>query len=322
MKGSLIRTTRLLLVKLALTSAWEARLKRLSVAALAALAAAMTFAILTAAVRAFADLPPAAQAAPAATQGRSLCESKACGESSSSPPASEACDLDEVAEAWAVFCEGSPIWEKENVSTPSLDGTALRCALAGGDPYSNIHCYRNLPPEPATAEFTLTLSFYFTPTTSCNNQGSPSVVQALEFSMSKWHQSHRYEFALQWQNVGSLGDAAPQWRYWDPHDQDGPWVALSPAITQCLEGGQWHALTLTGQIDDGQVHYQGFVIDEDGYTLNLTTPPALAPGEPDRLAVAFQLDGNYAQSPYEVIVDQVCLVLRPTSQIYLPMVTR
>jgi hypothetical protein len=211
-------------------------------------------------------------------------------------------DLDEDASAWGVYLEGSPTWMKENVTTPSIDGNSLRCAITGGDSYSNVHCYRNLPPEPDAEGFTLAMSFWFTPTTTYNNEGGPSIVQALEFTMNKWHQSKRYEFALQWQNVGEGG---PQWCYWDPH-QSEPWVGLG--ITDELEGEQWHNLKLEGEIVNGQVHYLRFCIDHQCHDLDIIVPPADVRGEPDRLAIAFQLDGNYAENPYDVFVDQVSFV--------------
>ena len=214
-------------------------------------------------------------------------------------------DLDEDASAWDVYFEGSPTWTKENVETPSIDGKSLRCSITGGDAYSNVHCYRNLLSEPDAEGFTLALSFWFSPTTTFNNQGAPSIVQALEVTMNKWHQSKRYEFALQWQNVG---DGGPQWCYWDPH-QPEPWVC--PGITDELEGEQWHNLKLEGEIVNGLVHYLTFCIDQQCYGLDITVSPASVPGEPDRLAVAFQLDGNYAEDAYDVFVDKVSFVRGP-----------
>jgi uncharacterized repeat protein (TIGR01451 family) len=225
-----------------------------------------------------------------------------CHQGPINPLSSATHNLDHEAADWGVFCEGSPTWDKENVTTPSRDGEALQCAITGGEPHSNVHCYRNLLPEPTAAVFTMTTPFLFTPTTTCNNEGGPSVVQALEFAMNKWQDDKRYEFALQWQNVG---EGAPQWRYWDPFQK---WVPISPSITQCLEAGKWYTLTLTGEIIDDNVHYKNFTLDQESHPLDITVEPFPTPGEPDRLAVAVQLDGNETQSPYEVFLDQVSFI--------------
>lgn len=231
-------------------------------------------------------------------------------------PSSMIHDLDEDAADWGVYCEGSPAWAKENVAIPSIDGKSLRCSITGGDPYSNVHCYRNLQPEPTAAVFTLTLSFWFSPTTTFNNQGAPSIVQALEFTMNKWKHSKRYEFALQWQNVG---DGAPQWRYWDPNQPES-WVSLG--VTDTLAGEQWHSLILEGDIINGQVRYQRFTIDGQSHNLNITVSTAFAPGELDRLAIAIQLDGNFTESSYDVFIDKVSFIRKPVSQVYFPLVIK
>lgn len=238
-----------------------------------------------------------------------------CSQPPTKPPSSQIYDLDHDAGDWGVYCEGSPVWNKRNVPSPSLDGKSLQCSLAGGAPYSNAHFYRNLLPEPSATGFTLTMSFWFSPTTTCNNEGKPSMIQALEFTMNKWQQEKRYEWALQWQNVGT---GAPQWRYWD----GGDWIPLSPALTQCLAANQWHTFALEGAIVDGQVHYQRFAIDGQQYPLDLTFQPVSTPGEYDRLAIAIQLDGNATQSLYDVFVDQVQFLREPAGQVYLPVVLK
>ncbi len=225
-----------------------------------------------------------------------------CSQGPINPPTSATYHLEDNAADWGAYCEGAPAWGKESAASPSLDDQSLCGGLTGGAAYSNVHFYRHLLSEPAANRFTLSLSFYFTPTTTFNNQGSPSVIQALEFTMNKWYRSQRYEFAVQWQNVGS---GAPQWRYWDPNRAD-PWVDLG--IGDVLEGEQWHSLVLEGEISAGQVHYLAVTIDGQRYGLDATVAPAAAPGEPDRLAVAFQLGGNYAETPYDVYVDEVSFI--------------
>ncbi|HSL46955.1 MAG TPA: hypothetical protein VK897_26195 [Anaerolineales bacterium] len=218
----------------------------------------------------------------------------------------EIANLEKDVEEWAVYTEGAPLWDLKNVDVPSLDGQALQCSITGGDPFSNVHCYRNLPAEPEANSFVLSMSFLFTPDTTCNNQGSASAVQAIEFTMNKWHEDQRYEIALQWQNVG---DGAPQWRYWDANQPPGnQWVGLNPNISQCLEADEWHSFALNGGIVNNQIYYQSFTIDEQTHQLGLAVLPAAVPGEIDRLAIAIQLDGNSNQTPYNVYIDQVTFI--------------
>jgi len=210
-------------------------------------------------------------------------------------------NLDER-DGWKEYLEGSPEWEIGNRSAPSLDGKVLLCAIKGGVPYSNLHCYLNLPSEPTASIFILTLSFWL-PLTTCNNQETDSLIQALEFTMNKWYQSKRYEFALQWQNVGS---GAPQWRYWDPNKIE-KWIAMTPPITECLAGEKWHTLTISGSIRENNVYYERFEIDHRFHEIGISVDPAAVSGEEDKLAVAIQLDGNAYQTPYSIYIDHVVL---------------
>ena len=223
-----------------------------------------------------------------------------------STPTSATDNLDSDIKEWNVYTEGAPLWDLKNVDMPSLDGESLQCSITGGDPFSNVHCYRNLPPESDANVFTLSMSFQFTPDTTCDNQGDASVVQAIEFTMNKWDKGRRYEFALQWENVG---DDAPQWRYWDANQPPGDqWVALNPNINQCLKADEWHTFTLYGRIMNDQVYYQGFTINDQTHNLDLTVSPAAVPEEIDRLALAIQLDGNSEQAPYDIFIDKVNFV--------------
>ena len=232
-----------------------------------------------------------------------------CGKGPVNPPNSATNNLEEDIKDWGVFCDlGTPTWDLTNVTSPALSGRSLRCSITGGQPNSHIHCYRNLLSDPAASVFVLTMPFYFTSTTTCNNQGEPSIIQALEFTMSKWYQGKRYEFALQWENVAETpGDGAPQWRYWNSYE----WVPFSPKITQCLTAGQWHTLTLEGEIVNGQVHYHRFAITNTSHILDLTVPPVLDSAHGDGLAVAIQLDGNFQEDAYDVFIDQVSFVRKP-----------
>lgn len=218
---------------------------------------------------------------------------------------SDSLNLEDDASYWGIYCEGTPEWILEDVVGQSPQDTMIHCGITGGDiSYSNVHYYRNLPANTDADSFYLSLNFWFDKTTFNDNN---SIIQALEFTMNKWQNGRRYEWALQWQNVS---EGAPQWRYWDPH-QNEKWVGLG--IKYNLEGGKWHRLEMIGKIDaTDKVHYLEFTIDSiHRYQIDrIKVEPALVPGEDDRLAVAIQLDGSKFMSPYNVYIDSVCFFTR------------
>jgi serine/threonine protein kinase len=211
-------------------------------------------------------------------------------------------DLEKEADSWKVYAEGKPKWECTELASPARGGQVLRLFLAGGAPYSNAHFYRNLPATASNApkRFTLSLSFRFSQTTS-NNQGGPSIIQALEFTVSEWHLDRRHELALQWLNVGPN---APCWRFWDPHNPER-WREL--AFSGMLEGDRWHSLRLEGVARGDQTLYQFFTLDGRTHDLGIAVPATAEPDQPDKVAVGVQLDGNSQQDPFEVHLDKVSL---------------
>lgn len=111
-------------------------------------------------------------------------------------------------------------------------------------------------------------------------------MQAIELSMSLWRAGRRYEWALQWQNVG---EGAPQWRLWDARRS---WVALQ--LPGSLRGEEWHVLRLAGRLDDDRVRYEDFTVDGRVEGLHGLVERVPAPAE-----------------PYTVLVGGVCLERRP-----------
>jgi hypothetical protein len=209
-----------------------------------------------------------------------------------SPTPSPTPGLEDDASQWGIFYDGgSANASLNNVANPSLDGSALQISLSGGDPFTGIHAYINLPPDNAAHTFDLSLSFYFTNVTP---------IQALEFTMNQWVNNQRWEWAMQWQHIG---DGTPQqgnppnWRVWTGSGwQDS-------GVMQQLAVNAWHKFHLKGNIVNGQAHYISFACDDISVNLGRSFNRVYSTG--DKLAVAVQLDGNNHEAPYDVYIDSV-----------------
>ena len=190
-------------------------------------------------------------------------------------------NLEDNALQWGIFQDGgSATGTLANVKSPSIDGTALKVSLVGGQPYVGIHAYRNLPAANMATTFELNLYFSFT---------HESSIQALEFTVSKWMNNWRWEWALQWEHLGDGGPQQgnpPTWRLWT--------------------GKSWHFLHLYGDISNGQVHYITFSCDGISANLSQMFDSVSSPG--DKLAVAVQLDGDNHEDSYQMYIDGVDLL--------------
>jgi hypothetical protein len=201
--------------------------------------------------------------------------------------APSATNLNDDASQWGIFYDGgSANATVTNVAKPSVDGTALEASLLSGQPYVGVHVYRNLPPADMATSFELSLSFDFANTTP---------IQALEFTMNTWVNNQRWEWALQWENIG--GGSPPPWRLWT----GSAWQSIG--ITQQLSANKWHKLHLKGNISRGQAHYISFSCDSASVKLGQIFAPV--PSQGDKFAVAVQLDGDSQEDPYQVNIDRV-----------------
>jgi len=215
-------------------------------------------------------------------------------------------NLDEDESKWDFRCEEGKDCRgtKQIVTTPSMDGQALKFSLTGGEPNSNAIFSRNFPADFTAREFGLHLFFKYAPETSYNNESRPSIIQAIEFSMSKWLNHTRWEWAIQWENVAETGvPDAPTMRIWDGKN----WMDTGQRLRLDTT---WHHLTLRGKISEDKVHYINFEIDRIPYPLGQKFDPQSEVVE-DKIAIHLQLDGTRQQAPYDVVVDEVQLMFRP-----------
>jgi len=212
--------------------------------------------------------------------------------------------LEEEISHWGTYTENLPVWSRQLVTAPALHDSALQYTLGGGAPYSNVHGYLNLAVSPPDgAELVFQLSFRFQPETTYNNKGTNSLIQAIEFSLSIWGTSRRWEMAVQWENVG---ENAPHWRYWDPHKT---WLDLG--IPEKPAAGRWHSMEMFCRLSGETLIYQGFTFNEQFYKLDIPVDSVSVPENGKYISLCFQLDGNYQSDPYSVIIDNVNFRINP-----------
>ncbi|HEY0757391.1 MAG TPA: hypothetical protein VGD98_25790 [Ktedonobacteraceae bacterium] len=210
-------------------------------------------------------------------------------------PTSGFTNLENDGSQWGIFIDknghqGSATGTIANVSHPSLDSDqALEVSLTGGSPYVGVQAYRNLDPANTATTFDLSLSFHLP-----SNTNTTAPIQALEFTMNKWLNGERWEWAVQWEHIGAgitSQDTAFPWRLWT----GSGWQ--NPGLSQQLATNTWHILHLKGEISAGHVHSIDF--SSDGATEDLNQTQKFKPVQDagTKLAVAVQLDGDSAADP-------------------------
>jgi hypothetical protein len=112
--------------------------------------------------------------------------------------------------------------------------------------------------------------------------------------MNNYFGGKRYQWAMQWENIGS---GAPQWRLWN----GSTWQPIGVPDNN-INAGTWYALTIDGNIVNGQVHYLDFIIHGTTHSLSqYSFSPTSESGS--GLVAAVQVDGDSHADPYQLYID-------------------
>jgi hypothetical protein len=173
-------------------------------------------------------------------------------------------------------------------SSPSMDGKSAKFSMGGPTPYSNMLYFNAVAGGNSVSHFTYDLYFYI---------DNPNVSQALEFDTNQTFGGTRWVWGSECNFNGS-----GKWDIWD--DING-WT---PTYVDCkpFPANTWIHLVWQFERVGNQVHYISLAVADQTFTIDrfFQAQPNWTLEEID---VAFQMDGNFAQQPYNVWLDKVNL---------------
>jgi hypothetical protein len=176
----------------------------------------------------------------------------------------------------------------QNQSTPAMDGQSAKFSMEGPTAYSNMLYFNAVAGGDNVSHFTYDLYFYI---------DNPNASQALEFDINQTFGGNRWVWGSECNFNGS-----GKWDIWD--DING-W---QPTIYDCkpFPANTWIHLVWNVERVGNQVHYISLTVGDQTYNVD-----TYYPNQPDwtleEIDVAFQMDGNYKQEPYNVWLDRVQL---------------
>lgn len=176
----------------------------------------------------------------------------------------------------------------ENQTSPAMDGNSAKFTMGGPTPYSNMLYFNPVAGGNNVSHFTYDLYFYI---------DNPEASQALEFDINQTFGGNRWVWGSECNFNGS-----GKWDIWD--DING-WT---PTIYDCTQfpANTWIHLVWNVERVGNQVHYISLAVGDQTYNVD-----TYFQNQPDwtleEIDVAFQMDGNYKQEPYNVWLDKVTL---------------
>lgn len=183
----------------------------------------------------------------------------------------------------------------QNVSSPAMDGKSAQFSMGGPwqnctspPAYCNILYFNPVAGGDDVSHFTYDLYFYV---------DNPNAPQALEFDINQTYGGNRWVWGSECNFNGSK-----KWDIWD--DVNG-WT---PTIYDCkpFPANTWIHLVWNVERVGNQVHYISLTVGDQTYNVD-----TYFSNQPDwtleEIDVAFQMDGNYEEEPYNVWLDEVNL---------------
>lgn len=174
-------------------------------------------------------------------------------------------------------------------TSPSLSGSSARFSLAGPHPFSNELYWNPLGGGSSVSHFTYDLYFYV---------DVGDAPQSLEFDVNQSFGGTRWTWGSQCDF-----DQTGKWNIWD--DLHGVWVPINIPCNH-FPSQTWIHLVWHLERVGNQVHYIDLTVGDTTYPVDIfyTVQPNWFQ---EQINVAFQMDGNFKQQPYNVWLDNVTL---------------
>lgn len=174
------------------------------------------------------------------------------------------------------------------ISSPSLNGASTKYYLGGSTPYSDVIWWKDLGGS-QSSNFTYDLYFYVK---------NPSAPQALEFDVNDSINNVWYVFGTECNYRQTK-----TWRIWDT--KDAKWISTSIACAP-PKAYTWNHLVLEFKRVNGKANFVSVTLNGTKHYFNQSYYPKSNPGG-YQTSVAFQMDGNYLQTDFNVWINKMLL---------------
>jgi len=202
-------------------------------------------------------------------------------------------------------CGSGVTWAmNQGVTSPSLSGKAAKFSIGGTTPYADVlwtnpligdFSSQGMPDHnhtiiPNLHNFTYDLYFY---------SSSLELSQVLEFDINQYFNSLGFTWGHQCRIAGGH-----EFDVWDNVN----WKWVSTGVPCNPVNNSWNHLTLQVQRTwDNQLQYHSITLNGVTTVIDRYFPPFSVPNWYG-VTANYQMDGNYKQSPYSVVVDKFSLI--------------
>ncbi|HYE25353.1 MAG TPA: hypothetical protein VEG32_09165 [Clostridia bacterium] len=196
---------------------------------------------------------------------------------------------------WCTVCAGqwgsgpsAQFSMQQWISSPSLDGKAVKFNIGGSTPYANALWWKQLGANSSVRRFVYDLYFYMK---------DPGASQALEFDVNQSLNGKKFIFGTECNLVNTK-----TWRVWNAHEG---WKSTGIPCARPVAYKWNHLVWEFERTTGGQVKFIAVTLNgKKSYVNRAYWPQNSGASE---LNVAFQMDGNYRMADYSTWLDKITL---------------
>lgn len=214
--------------------------------------------------------------------------------------------LEDDASAWLGTASGNMGYSRANVSSPAIDGKALRLTAINGEVGSSVQFLRATGARTNLSTYVMTASFRLQDNDP-NQAGAPD---SFALGLVRSDQGATATSLLRWIPTDSAGNGT--WYIYDQNTSSG-WRTLN--LRSQLARNQWYTLSVELTVNCSQLSYRKLTLNGVSYSFNTAVSLVGTPGQASVVSAAAMLLGSQANENFHLYLDSVSVSTKTTKSV-------
>ncbi|MFM7201458.1 MAG: hypothetical protein ACKO6N_11765 [Myxococcota bacterium] len=214
--------------------------------------------------------------------------------------------LEDDASAWIGTASGSMGYSRANVTSPSVDGKALRLTAINGAQGSSVQFLRPTGARTNLSSYVMTASFRL----QDNDPNQAGLPDSFALGLVRSDQGATATSLLRWIPSDTAGNGT--WYIYDQNSSTG-WRTLN-VRTQLLRN-QWYTLSVEVNVTCSQLNYRKLTLNEVSYSFNTAVSLVGTPGQSSVVSAAAVLMGTQANENFHLYIDSMSVSTKTTKSV-------
>lgn len=214
--------------------------------------------------------------------------------------------LEDDASAWIGTASGSMGYSRANVTSPSVDGKALRLTAINGAQGSSVQFLRPTGARTNLSSYVMTASFRL----QDNDPNQAGLPDSFALGLVRSDQGATATSLLRWIPSDNAGNGT--WYIYDQNSSTG-WRTLN--VRSQLLRNQWYTLSVEVNVTCSQLNYRKLTLNGVSYNFNTAVSLVGTPGQSSVVSAAAVLVGTQANENFHLYIDSMSVSTKTTKSV-------